>query len=448
MSGFPISENSPIEHTGPLPDTADVVIIGGGIIGVTTALFLARKGVRAVLLEKGRVAGEQSSRNWGWIRQQGRDLAELPITREANRHWLSLQQQTDCDIGLKRCGLTYLAKDEEQLAGYEDWLSQARETGVDSRILPSGETAELVQGMSRPFVGALHTPSDMVAEPWFATPALARLAAHEGAVIIENCAVRMLDIEAGRVAGVITESGRIRASEVVMAGGSWSTLFLRRHGIVLPQLSVRATVVATNALPEVHKGGAVGDRLAFRRRQDGGYTLAAAGFHEVMIGFDAFRFAPKFLPHIRNDPFDRRYLPFSPKHYPDAWGVSRRWSADAVSPFEKMRILNPAPNRTKVEEARQRFEALFPELGRVSVASAWAGMIDTTPDVVPVVDRAEALPGLSICTGMCGHGFGIGPGFGRIMADMVTGGEIGHDLSRFRLGRFADGSKLVLGPDV
>lgn len=448
MVGFPISENNPIEHAGPMPTSADVVIIGGGIIGVTTALFLARKGVKAVLLEKGRIAGEQSSRNWGWIRQQGRDLAELPIAREANRHWLSLQQQTDCDIGLKRCGLTYLAKDAEQLAVYEDWLAKACDTGVDSRLLSTGETAAHVQGMAQSYVGALHTPSDMVAEPFVATPALARLAAHEGAAIVENCAVRLLDIQAGRVAGVITERGRIKAPEVVLAGGSWSTLFLRRHGIVLPQLSVRATVMSTNPLPEVHQGGAAGDRLSFRRRQDGGYTLAAAGFHEVMIGFDAFRFAPKFLPHLRNDPVDRRFLPFSPKDYPDAWGVLRRWSGDGVSPFEKMRILNPTPNKAKVREAQSRFQALFPQVGEVKIASAWAGMIDTTPDVVPVVDRAAALPGLSICTGMSGHGFGIGPGFGRIMADMATGDDIGHDLSRFRLGRFSDGSRLELGPDV
>ena len=76
---FPISESSPVEHTAELPATADLVVIGGGVIGVMTAWFAAQKGLRAVVLEKGRVAGEQSSRNWGWIRQQGRDPAELPV---------------------------------------------------------------------------------------------------------------------------------------------------------------------------------------------------------------------------------------------------------------------------------------------------------------------------------------------------------------------------------
>ena len=100
MTRFPISETSPVEHAGDLPEAADCVVIGGGVIGVMTAYFLARAGQSAVLVEKGRIAGEQSSRNWGWIRQQGRDPAELPIVIEAARHWRTLVQQLDTDIAL------------------------------------------------------------------------------------------------------------------------------------------------------------------------------------------------------------------------------------------------------------------------------------------------------------------------------------------------------------
>ena len=94
------------------------------------------------------------------------------------------------------------------------------------------------------------------------------------------------------------------------------------------------------------------------------------------------------------------------------------------------------------------FGETFPGLGPVEIAGAWAGMIDTLPDVVPVVDHAAQIPGLTIATGMCGHGFGIGPAFGRIVADMVQGKPPGHDLSRFRLSRFFDGSRLELGPNL
>ncbi|MDV4143883.1 NAD(P)/FAD-dependent oxidoreductase [Shimia sp. FJ5] len=435
------------EHTGPLPKEADVVIIGGGIIGITAAYYLAKKGLRPVVLEKGRIAGEQSSRNWGWIRQQGRDLAELPIMMEANRLWKDLAAEVGEDLGLTTCGLTYLAKDEADEARYEAWLKGAREIGVDSRMLSGADVGEMFPGMTKTFRGALHTASDMRAEPFIAVPALARAAVRAGAVILEGCAARVLDREGGKVAGVVTEKGRIRAPEVIVAGGAWSSLFLRNEGIKIPQLSVRATVAATNALPDVHQGGANGDGLAFRRRQDGGYTLASAGYHELFIGPDAFRHFSAYIPELIRDPFGRTYRPRAPKGYPDGWGTKRRFGADAPTPFEAMRILDPLPNTAIVEKIRADFEALFPALGKVEIRTSWAGMIDSLPDIVPVVDRAP-LEGLSICTGMCGHGFGIGPAFGRIMADLVSGGELGHALNRFRVTRFSDGSKLELGPDI
>lgn len=447
MPGFPITLDTPVEHVGPLPPEADVVIIGGGVIGVATAYYLAKKGLRPVVVEKGRIAGEQSSRNWGWIRQQGRDLAELPIAMESNRLWQEINEDLDEDIGLVRCGITYLTDSPDELARYEAWVQDAAPMGVDSRVLTADALAKVIPGMTHRYLGALHTPSDMKAEPWLAVSAIARAAVRHGAVIVENCAARILDRAGGRVSGVVTEQGTVKAPEVVVAGGAWSSLFLRNEGVNIPQLSVRATVAATHALPEVHAGGAVDPSLAFRRRSDGAYTLAAAGFHEMFIGWDAFRHVPPYLPQLKRDAFGRRYLPASPKGYPDAWGTARHWGGGAETPFERMRILDPVPNTRRVEEIRQRFEALLPDVGKVGVSAAWAGMIDTMPDVVPVVDRAP-IPGLSICTGMCGHGFGIGPAFGRIMADMVSGAEVGHDLHRFRLGRFTDGSKLELGPDL
>jgi len=423
-------------------------VIGGGVIGVCTALFLARLGKRVTLLEKGRIAAEQSSRNWGWIRQQGRDPDELPIMLEANRLWREFASETNVDIGLKTGGVTYLARTEKDLAGYANWLPHAQAHGIDSRLLGSSETADLIPGMSRSYVGALYTASDMRAEPWVAVPALAGIAARAGVTIVENCAVRVLDIAAGRVAGVISEQGRIAAPEVVLAGGAWSALFLRRHGVSLPQLSVRATVAATEPLPMVYPGGAADDDIAFRPRSDGGYCLAAGGFHELFVGPDAFRSLPKYLAQLRADPFGTRFLPGAPRGFPDAWGTPRKWSADAISPFERMRVLNPAPNKSKVAALTRDFGALFPELGPVRIRTAWAGMIDTMPDVVPVVDRVAALPGLTVGTGMSGHGFGIGPGMGKVLAALVTGAQVGHDLSRFRLSRFADGTPMRIGPSV
>ncbi|MFK7838130.1 MAG: NAD(P)/FAD-dependent oxidoreductase [Sulfitobacter sp.] len=445
---FPISEATPVSYAGAVPKQAETVVIGGGVIGVCTALYLAQGGHDVVLLEKGRIAGEQSSRNWGWIRQQGRDPDELPIMVEAIGRWKDLARLTNVDFGLRQGGVTYFARAAKELEGYARWAALAQAQGVDTQILTAPQTAEMFPGMARRMAGAMVTPSDMRAEPWLAVPALAGIATRVGARLIEGCAVRMLDVQAGRVVGVFTERGRIATSNVVLAGGAWSSLFLRNHGVGLPQLSVRESVVATHPLPKVYGGAAADKGVAFRRRMDGGYTLSPAGVAELFVGPDAFRAFSKYLPQLKTAPFSQSYLPAAPKGFPDAWGTQRRWDAQSITPFEQMRVLNPTPNARHLRKLLRGFCDLFPNLPKAQIKTAWGGMIDTMPDVVPVVDRCAALPGLVIGTGMSGHGFGIGPGMGRVLAALVTGDAVGHDLSRFRATRFEDGSAIRLGPSV
>jgi glycine/D-amino acid oxidase-like deaminating enzyme len=444
---FPFAPPGGLRFTGSLPAAADVVVVGGGVAGVMTAFFLARAGQRVVICEKGRIAAEQSGRNWGWVRQQGRDPAELPVMIEANRIWRGLSAEVGADLGFRQTGVMYLANGPVDLAGFERWLVHARAHGLDTRLLTAAEVAAMLPDAAAGWSGALWTASDARAEPWVAVPAIAAHLAATGVAVREGCAVRALDIAGGRVAGVVTEAGRIRADRVVMAGGAWSSLFLRRHGIVLPQLSVRATVAATAPLPQVFDGAAADNHLAFRRRADGGYTLAPGGFHEFFLGPDAFRHARAFLPVLRKDWRATHFRPAAPRGYPDSWGTPRQWAEDDESPFERCRILNPDPHVAEVARLQDRFAAAFPALGRPAVAAAWAGMIDTMPDVVPVIDAAP-LPGLWVLTGLSGHGFGIGPGVGRVMADLVMGRPPGHDLARFRFARFSDGTRIAPGPSL
>ena len=136
----------------------------------------------------------------------------------------------------------------------------------------------------------------------------------------------------------------------------------------------------------------------------------------------------------------------APKGYPGAWGAPTRWSADDVSPFERMRILNPDPSPIVVRRIEERLPQRFPALQGVRLAQAWAGMIDVTPDAVPTLGESTEVPGLYIATGLSGHGFGIGPAVGRIMADVMSGRDSGHDINRFRPNRFFDGSPIEPGP--
>lgn len=445
---FPINESTPIRFAGPAPKACDVVVIGGGVMGVMTAWFLAERGVRVTLCEKGRIAGEQSSRNWGWIRQQGRDFSELPIMMESIRLWKSLAQEIGEGLGFRQEGVLYLAQTEREVAGFEAWRNTAMGFGLDLDMLTGAEVAARLKGSVKGWTGGVFTPSDARAEPWAAVPLLAAGAERRGAVIVENCAVRSLDIAAGRVAGVVTEAGRIACDRVVVAGGAWSSLFLRASGVHIPQLAVLASVAATEPMAEVFSGNACDDDFAFRRRADGGYSIAPGGGHDFYIGPDAFRNLLDFLPVLKKDWRSASFRPAAPKGFPDAWGTRRRWSPDDVTPFEQTRILNPAPNMARIHSVQSHFSKAFPTLGRPSLRAAWAGMIDTMPDVVPVIDHASTIPGLTIATGLSGHGFGIGPGMGRVVADLVVGNPIGHDLSRFRHSRFSDGTKLEPGPSL
>ncbi len=445
---FPFSLADPIRYPGPPPQACEVVIIGGGVIGVTTALFLAKRDISVTLVEKGRIAAEQSSRNWGWIRKQGRDADELPIVIEACRLWRELAEESGEDIGLNQTGVTYLARSQKDLAGFDAFMKIAAEHDLDTRLIDGDETASLFEGAARRYAGAMVTPSDMRAEPWIAVPALARLAVRHGVKIVENCAARALELSAGRVSGVWTEAGLIATSSVLVAGGAWSSLFLRKHGISIPQLGVRATVAATGPLPEIHAGAAADAQIAFRRRQDGGYTLAPGGSSQLSLGPDAFRHAPKYLPVLKANPLGMRYRLAAPAAFPDSWTTPRDWTPDGPSPFEAMRVLNPAPENARLHAIERDFQALFPQIGPVSLRTTWAGMIDAMPDVVPIVDRAQAIDGLFVATGMSGHGFGIGPGIGRVVADLIQGNDPGHRLHRFRLARFSDGSAIRPGPGL
>ncbi|NHB77417.1 NAD(P)/FAD-dependent oxidoreductase [Rhodobacter calidifons] len=444
---FPISETAPVRFAAALPARADVVVVGGGVIGIMTAWFLRERGLSVVVCEKGRIAGEQSGRNWGWVRQQGRDPSELPIMVESLSIWKALAARMGDGLGFRQTGVLYLAKTEKEIEGFEASMENARAHQLDTRLLTSGETLAMLKGAVAPWKGALWTASDARAEPWVAVPALAAVAEEKGVLIREACAVRGLDLAGGKVAGVVTEAGRIACDHVVVAAGAWSRLFLGAQGIGIPQLSVLASVAATEPMPEIFPGNAADDDFAFRRRTDGGYSIAPGARHDFYIGRDAFRSIGVYLPVLKKDFRSTTFRLAAPAGFPDAWGTPRRWALDRPTPFERQRVLNPAPNMATLAEVQDSFAKAFPALGRPKLKSVWAGMIDSLPDVVPIVDHAP-VAGLTIATGMSGHGFGIGPGMGRVIADLVTGRAVGHDLSRFRLSRFTDGSPIRPGPSL
>ena len=431
----------------PLPEAVDVVVIGAGVIGTSTAYFLAKHGAKVLLCEKGRVAGEQSSRNWGWVRQQGRDQAELPIMMESNRIWRDLARSTgEKDLGFTPSGCIYLAQSERQLAEYESWHGIARQHQLDTRMLSRAEASSLVPDIRGRWLGGMLTASDGCAEPFVAVPALARAAGKLGAVIVEDCAVRTIETQAGRVSAAVTEKGTVRTGSVLLAGGAWSTHFATNIGLDLPQLMVRSTVGRTPAVAGKEMPNVMTKNFGVRSRRDGGYTVATGDVAEHYISRKSFKYFTKFLALMKISAKDVRLKAGPPAGYPGAWTSKRRWSGDEVSPFEQMRVLNPLPSEKMRRQLADRLSARAPWLAVAGIEELWAGMIDVSPDAVPYICEAPSPGGLFIGTGSSGHGFGIGPAVGKILSDLIRGRPTGHDLSRFRFNRFNDGSPIVPGP--
>ena len=429
-----------------LPARADVVVVGAGIIGVTAALELARAGLSVALLDKGDVAAEQSSRNWGWVRQQGRDRREIPLIVDSLARWEALQAESLVDLGFRPAGLVSLTRSAAELARWGRWVERGRAGGIEVEELSPAEAEAELPSRQGAWVGGVRTPTDGKAEPSAAVPAIAGLARAAGVTIHQQTAVRGLEISGGRVEGVVTEKGRIAASRVLVAAGAWSSQLLRREGLRLPQLSLRSTVIRTTAAPELTPGALLAPDFCLRRRLDGGFTLTLRGDESFDLVLDAFRFLPQFLPGLWRE-FDAIKLRFGARFFTDL----ARWRArplDAVSAFEEERIADPAPDPAVLKKALAALRRDRPELRDVGVAEAWAGRIDATPDGAPVISGVETIEGLTIATGFCGHGFGIGPGAGRLAADLVRGGEPAIDPSPFRLARFHDGSPLFIDPDV
>jgi len=409
---------------------ADVVVVGAGIVGCATAYFLARRGMRVVVVERGRVPGEQSRKNWGFVRQQGRDPLEMPLMLEANRMWRGLERELGADIEWIQGGNLALAADETRMARFEQWLPVAREFGLPTRLLRAHELNAVVPGLAGGFVGGMHTPGDGHADPEKTTDAFARAALAHGASLRFACAVQRVTTRAGAVDGVVTEHGEIRAPTVVGAAGAWSSRLARTLGLALPQRWVRGTVARTTPVPAVTACAVWGPGVAFRQRRDGSFTIAAGGALDHDVTLDSLRQLRFFLPNFwKNKAMFRFHI-----------GRPLPGSAARRQPLVWDRDLEPPPNPAKVRRSLAELQRLLPALPPLGIASRWAGYIDAAPDLVPVLGEAPQLRGFVFATGFSGHGFAMGPIAGRLVSELIVDGKPSLDISGFRFSRFAEGA--------
>ena len=425
---------TPVETSAELPKRTTVIVIGGGIVGLSTALTLAERGVPVVVLEKGRLAGEQSSRNLGWVRKVMRSVPDLPMAIAAERLWAEMPARVGDDCGFRKAGITYVSRTEEELAVHEGWLDTVKGAGLDSRMLTPADIDRLAPGSTGTWVGGITTPSDGRAEPTLASSAIAKAAIAKGAVVIENCAVRMLTTAGGVVSGVVTERGEIKCEQVVLAGGVWSRRFLANHGVRLLTLPLVASVLRTEPM-EGPTDSAVGAAdFSFRKRLDGGYTITQRGALFAPLTLDHLLIGLKYLPTLIAQ-WQNLRVSFGREFFDDL-SLPRRWKADSVSPFERVRTMSPPVDQGLNDEAMRNLCAAWPIFKQAKVAQAWGGMIDVTPDSLPVIGALDRLPNLMLATGFSGHGFGTGPAAGQLVADLLMGQRPIVDPSPYRFDRF------------
>lgn len=425
-----------ISTQNSLPAAADCVVIGAGIVGASAAYWLARAGKSVVLLEKGVIGAEQSSRNWGWCRQQNRDARELPLSTKSLALWEEMTADLGEDLGFRRCGLLYLSNNASEIEGWAAWGRFARSERVDTRMLSAAEATERGATTGGSWLGGVWSPTDGIADPARAAPLIAKGVVKHGGQVVQNCAARGLETSTGAVSGVITERGVIATKLVVMAGGAWASSFLNQLGIAFPQAAVRSSVLSiapgVEGLPPALHTAAV----SVTRRGDGGHTLAISGRGHLDLTPGALMGAKHFLPM-----FIKRWRALRPGGL-QAWRAGfetrRHWKMDRETPMERMRILDPRPSQALVNETLRRARALIPALHDVPVQATWAGYVDSTPDGVPVIDADIGIGGLVLAAGLSGHGFGIGPGVGHLVADLALGRPPITEVAQYRLARFRE----------
>ena len=438
VPGIPRAQS--ITNSEVFPDSVDVVVIGGGYIGCCTALELIERGLTVALCEKGVIAGEASGRSLGWVDSQFLDPVKMEIIGRSKILWEEMNKRVGNETGYRRHGLVSLLKTDEDVATAQSWLDSVKGAdGVDARIVSGEELEALILKSRIHWKAGLFQPSDGSVESLLAAPAIAQGAQDKGVIILQKCAVRGIDTSAGSVSAAVTERGAIKCNAIVLAGGAWSPLFAGSLGIRLPQFQAHSSMIRTKPYdgPEV---SAWGSGYSWRKQIDEGYTIATIN-GAVPITPSTLRYFFRLLPALRVmwnevDPV------FSPSTFFTYLAMPEKWNLDEVTPFEKHRILMPEIRHGLLDDIKKKLVADFPDFANIEEEERWGGILVSTLDNMPVISKAEEIPGLFLGTGFY-YGLTMGPAAGEALADLVTGQPPKIDLSLFNHRRFFNKSKLI-----
>ncbi|MFI5014432.1 MAG: NAD(P)/FAD-dependent oxidoreductase [Hyphomicrobiales bacterium] len=373
----------------------DIVVIGGGITGAAAAFSLAEQGHSVTLIERRGIAAMASGWTLGGVRQSGRDAAELPLARAAVAVWPTLNERLGHEVDYRRGGNLRLARNEAEIGIIRALVERQGAQGLDLSFLATNAAVrDVAPAISEHVLAASFCQSDGHADPIKATRAFAEAARRKGAAIREGVAAKAVRVERERVAGVETSEGFMPAGVVIVAAGVNTPALLAPLGLDLPLRVTVVHVLQTEPLPHVL------DQVFGVANADCAGRQEAGGRLRVTTG-------------------------------------SRAWTGDAAGWSEQAL----GPSAAEIGRLTELVGQVLPVLKEAPLHRVWGGLIDLTPDALPVLDAPQQVTGLVVGAGFSGHGFCLGPVSGEVLADLALGRPPRHDLSAFALARFASGER-------
>ena len=366
---------------------AEVVIVGGGIIGCAAANYLARRGKRVVLLEKSVIGGEASGRNGGGVRAQCRDRRERPLAMASIRLWVGLEAALGLDVEYVQGGNVRMATNEERMAMLRREAEEELADGLAVEVWDRDEVRRRAPYLSDVFLGAKYCPTDGTANPILASRAFGWAARRAGVTILTRSEAACIGIQAGRV-GTVTARDKdgeilVETPWVIHAGGPWTPQLCRTLGVQVPIEPARSVIAITQRMPLLFK--------EFVSSHDLGVYCRQARAGHVHIG-----------------------------------GVGAPGKTfDQTMPVVSVALL------------ARRAAQMLPALQRANILRTWTGTLENTPDKVPIISPVDGIKGYIVASGFSGHGFCLGPIAGKLLSELILDGEPSLPLQEFRLSRFA-----------
>jgi len=371
-------------------DTADVVVVGAGVIGSAVGYYLSRSGVSVVLVESTTPAGTGSASGAcaGGVRCQGRARPELALAVKGLPLWTYLEDELGCEIEYRRCGHVTLVEDEESLEKLAASVKREHDMGLKIEIVGRQELEELVPGIAPGIIGGAYCPTDGQANPILTTYAFAKAAERLGARLLTGTRVTNIHCRSGRVAKVETTSGEIACRWVVNAAGAWAEQINAMVGIDLPIRWGAPQMMVTERMPRI-----LGPVLACASR-----TISL-----------------KQTPH-------------------GSFVVGGGWITDWDRDRRKI-----STRYTSIAGSARCVVSLLPALRDVCIVRTWGGLESYCPDDLPIIGEVPEPAGFVLATGFSGHGFGIAPIVGKTVSEIIAEGHESPLLNGLSWRRFQGG---------